>query len=270
MDTVTQRSCAHKNSSGEPCRARNVGEDGLCSFHRRRSAGLIKHGQYAKAVPGVPQRYAGVYQEFLASSKPTELLSEMAMLRTIYVEMRDLMESRREQGIDAMVEEVKERLDKTIRRDPGDEELIQSFLDLVVTTSRHVYMTNFGKMFATLDELREVSDHLMKVVKAAEIMKKIQEGIKLNVQIDTNLLVRVIQQAIFPVVPESDRRSRIIQNLAIIAPSAAALPPPTAAPVFPEQPATPVGEPSVLLNRTDLFVPDSAKQELMPEEVSEW
>ena len=50
------------------------------------------------------------------------------------------------------------------------------------------------------------------VSKVAERMKKIQEGVKLQVSIDTNILIRFLQQAIFPETPEPERRQRMLMR----------------------------------------------------------
>lgn len=260
--------CVHKKSNGLPCQGR-AADDGLCSFHRKKATRTQTSGAYSKAVPGVPLKYDGIYQDFLKSEKPFELRHEIALLRMMYVEMRDIIESNREEKIDTLIDAVKDHLDKTINRRPEHEEMIQGLLELIAQTTRLKFKTEFTASLSSIEELREVSDLLMKTVKAAEIMKKIQEGIKIQVQIDTNLLIRIIQQAIYPVVTETDRRARIIQNLAMIAPSAAGGFEQPALPSFGEIPVS-RHEPDLGELQALMFTPEDQRQEATPVQLEDW
>ena len=59
------------------------------------------------------------------------------------------------------------------------------------------------------DEAKDLAVILDTISKVAERMKKIQEGVTLNININAEMLTRFLVNVVFPSVPEPDRRSMI-------------------------------------------------------------
>lgn len=212
--------CARNKRDGTPCR-RDAGDDGLCAKHREIASKQIKTGAYAKAVPGVPLAYHDQYQRFLAMDKPFDLRHEMASLRALQVELRDIVEERRPAKLEYLARMITNGVDRMLNRTPEQEEGVRQILDVVKTCSQTALRSELMVMFGSMQEIRELSDLLDKVGKMAERMKKIQEGVKLEVSIDTHILVTFLQQVVFKVVTEPDRQAELVRlaSLMSIAPA---------------------------------------------------
>lgn len=202
--------CVVKKSNGEQCKRRPAEGNEYCAHHRKMYAARVVHGKYARPeILGVPKRYHGQYQAFLASDKPFDLRNEMAILRTLVLEMRDVVDVNIEIRSGQIAHRFADRLRKLFEEEDSTdvEPLVRTCTDAIL----QVLSTELLSL-SSMGELREVSDMVGKVVKAAEVMKKIQEGVKLEVSIDTNLLIRFVQTAIFPVITDMEQRRQIIQR----------------------------------------------------------
>lgn len=207
--------CSRNKRDGTPCQ-RAAGDDGLCAKHREIAGKQIKTGRYAKAVPGVPVEYHDQYQRFLAMDKPFDLRHEMATLRALQIELRDIVEQRRPAKLEVIARMITNGCDRLFTRTPEQEEGIRQVLHVVHTTALTVLRSELMVLFGSMPEIREMSDMLDKVGKMAERMKKIQEGVKLEVSIDTHILVTFLQQVVFKVVTEPERQAELVRLASLL------------------------------------------------------
>lgn len=172
----------------------------------------IKHGMYSTAKNlGVPERFTGLYQEFLEEGKPFDLRRELALLRLLYVRMEEALTAAGQEKIDEIAADIESKLMKIYGEKTKDAEKLQktvSTLTALATTaiSEHLGLASLGI------GLEDLADHLEKITRAAERMKKIQEGVKLQVNIDTSILVRFIQDVVFHFVEDGQTRQQIIER----------------------------------------------------------
>ena len=203
--------CKVTKSDGTRCRG-NAGEGEYCPIHRRRFAKNVTHGRYAKPeiAHGVPLQYAGLYQEFIQDDKPFDLRREMALLRTLFVETRNNLDAGKLDKANKIEEAIVEQLSASLK---GSPEKMRPLLTLIGQTVRQVLDDELDITSGMdLDEAEGLGRLLETISRVAERMKKIQEGVKLQVQIDTNILVRFLQHVVFPEIPEVERRQRMIMR----------------------------------------------------------
>lgn len=208
--------CVRKKKGGVPCKGDAQEGSKYCAFHRKRLEANVTHGRTASPdVLGVPSRFTGVYQDFLNNPKPFDLRSEMAMLRTLYMELREHLDSQSVGKLDHVTDKV---LDELAPKLKGSEELVQFLLTTVGQTLKATLMEEMDISWsASKDNIRELSDLLEKISRVAERMKKIQEGAKLEISLDVNLITRLLTTVVLPEVPEPDRRARIMQKASMLA-----------------------------------------------------
>jgi hypothetical protein len=201
--------CQATKSNGDSCNG-NAGEGKFCAYHRKKYSGSIKHGKFAsKELLGVPKKYDGIYQDFLQDDKPFDLRREMALLRILYIEARELLDNANSDKSTLIEEEVLKKLSHIFK---GSEEKVKPILDVVSQTLKSVLSNELPSENLTLSDIDAISKLLETISRVAERMKKIQEGVKLQVSIDTNILVKFLQKVVFPEVVEPDRRNRMIMR----------------------------------------------------------
>ena len=205
------KQCSATKSNGDFCGNRVKDDTQWCAYHRKRYSANVKHGKYAsKEVLGVPKEYHGIYQDFLSDKKPFDLRREMALLRTLFVETRNKMEASCLNKAAEIEDALAKKLDHGMK---GDPERKRKLISLVLSCAREVLQDELDLTAGlTIDEAKDLTWMLDTVSKVAERMKKIQEGVKLQVSIDTNILIRFLQQAIFPETPEPERRQRMLMR----------------------------------------------------------
>lgn len=193
----------------------------------------LKHGQYSSPdVLRVPAKYDGIYQAYLKEDKPFDLRREMALLRVLHCRMEEALAGRGEAIVDEIEQCIADRVRKQFEKKTKDPERVAKVVDTL--TQIAVSVIHEKMLMASLGiGLDDLADHVEKITRAAERMKKIQEGVKLQVQIDTNLLVRFIQDVVFHFVSDHTTRQQIIQRAMMLGapnrPAEAAFAPPRAA-----------------------------------------
>ena len=183
-------------------------------------------------VPGVPALYTGLYQDFLNDPKPFDLRREMAMLRSLFVEARTNLDSHTNEKGEKIEKEILQRMASQL---DADKETIKAILSVAGNAIHAVLQEELDLSCMSLEHSIELGGFLEQISRVAERMKKIQEGVKLNVAIDTTVLMRFLHTVVFPVVPEHDRRNRMVELASQVAVSAApqtALPLPTVDAIF--------------------------------------
>lgn len=172
----------------------------------------IKHGLHVSAKKlGIPDRYEGLYQEFLDDGKPFDLRKEIALLRLLYVRMEEALTATGQQKIVAIEEAISSKLMKVYGEKTKDAEKLQKTVSTLTSIATAVIAEELGVASLGLG-LEDLADHLEKITRAAERMKKIQEGVKLQVNIDTSILVRFIQDVVFHFVEDGRTRQQIIER----------------------------------------------------------
>lgn len=172
----------------------------------------LKHGKHASAKTlGVPERYTGLYDEFLAEGKPFDLRRELALLRLLYVRMEEALEAKGDEKVQEIEAEIRAKLLKIYGEKTRDAEKLEKTITNLVAIATEAISEKLGLASLGLG-LDDLADHLEKITRAAERMKKIQEGVKLQVNIDTNILVRFIQEVVFHFVEDGHTRQQIIER----------------------------------------------------------
>lgn len=172
----------------------------------------IKHGMYSTAKNlGVPDHYTGVYQEFLQEDKPFDLRRELALLRLLYIRMEDALTAKGDEKLHEIETDIREKLLKLYGEKTKDAEKLQKTISNLTAVAAEAVAEKLGLASLGLG-LEDLADHLEKITRAAERMKKIQEGVKLQVNIDTNILVRFIQDVVFHFVEDGRTRQQIIER----------------------------------------------------------
>lgn len=165
-----------------------------------------------RRTAGVPFRYVRTYQEFLAENRPFDVSRELAMLRTLQVELRDIIDGRAPIRLKKMSDDAAEAVRARVSR--ADDRIQPDALFRIVSEEvNRILQTSFAVPATSSAEIREMSVLLERTARVADTLKKIQEGVKLDVTINHDMIVRILQMAVFPAVPESDRRRRILHVL---------------------------------------------------------
>ena len=81
--------CQANKKDGTQCKASAKEGEKWCHFHKKRFAKVVKHGNTASPeLLGIPNRNKLTFEQFYEQEKPLELMSEIAYLRTLLVELR--------------------------------------------------------------------------------------------------------------------------------------------------------------------------------------
>lgn len=205
--------CVVKKKGGEQCRG-EAGTGKYCPLHRLKFQKKIRHGKYAQVevALGVPPKYVRTYKEFLHSEKPFDLSRELALLRALYVELRDSIEENRPARAQAFIDYARGRFLRcliSMKMNPVvAEEVVGKFLVPILEDALAVCWDQKG-LGLDLEEARELTGILEAVSKVAERMKKIQDNVTLSVNINAEMLTRFLVNVVFPSVPEASRREAI-------------------------------------------------------------
>ena len=200
--------CTATKRDGNECRGKAV-EAGLCAAHISRMVEARDTRPNGK-VAGIPHQYARTYDDFLNDPKPFDMQRELATYRTLYVELRDIIEGRMPHRVRNVAQGIEARVRTRV---VGSEVELDALLEINREEIEAALLNSFAIPLTSTEEIMEAGKLLGLVVKAAETMKKMAEGVKLDVTINTELIVRILQIAIFPVIPEPDRRQRILTAL---------------------------------------------------------
>lgn len=258
--------CVARRKNGTPCRRSPAKGEERCDFHIRKANASIVSGKHSKyKVPGVPRQYDGIYQDFVAQQKPFDLTADIAKLRTLYVECRDILDSRQPEKIRAACRVIRSQIDGMIERHPEQEAFVETLLNTIESKIKAELLDRFSVSTFSTDEIKDLTFLLNSIVKAAEAMKKIQDGVKLQVEIDTTMIVKILKECVYPAVPETERRQQIIARLRQISVS-------TPQRSLPEAEAIPaefhVNEQPVLAVAGG--APSGTSHDMLPVDVNEW
>lgn len=205
--------CVVKKKGGIQCKG-EAGSGKYCPIHRFKYQKRIQHGKYAQTeiALGVPPKQLRNFQEFLRTEKPFDLSRELALLRTLFVELRESLDERRPQKVATFLEQlhtefVRALVERKLNPEIA-EQLSRGFL-IPVVHDNFVLMWGVGISMIDPDEAKDLTFILDTISKVAERMKKIQEGVTLNVSINAEMLTRFLVNVVFPSIPEPDRRQAI-------------------------------------------------------------
>jgi hypothetical protein len=203
--------CKARLKSGLRCRSQ-AGEDEFCPKHRTRK---IRRNPFQKRVNPdelrVPRKYYGVYQSFLNSEEPYNLKAELAIQRTLFVEARDHLEQRSEERQENFLEYVESQLKEKVKGDPGRlQALVQRIRSILQEGLEKFYPSLCGSM----EDFKTLSSLLDQTARTAERMKKIQEGVKMEIRLDKEMLISWLKFVVFPFVTDPAIRGAMVQRAA--------------------------------------------------------
>jgi len=203
--------CGGTRKDGKPCNAAEVAGTGYCARH---VPVLVKGDD--QPLPRVRPEMRTTYQRFLEMPAPAQIQEELALLRAAQAEMVEIIENRREEKVTGVahtvVRETRRRIEADDERDDWDLDAILEVVEAVVLQS---LMASFRFTYRSLSDVREIGDMLLKIVKAADVLKKHQEGTRVVVDINAELLSNLLRVCIYPVVTV-EQRVLIIQKLQMI------------------------------------------------------
>lgn len=212
--------CEAKTKTGQ-CRS-EAGENKWCHYHRQKYSRMVKHGLSASPeLVGIPKNRVMTYKEFLAKEKPFELFSEIAHLRTLLTEVREALNCDPEERASELCSLAKDCIVAHLTHKKGmSPEKAEKVATLAQEGVYEAFQQTMGgpKGWNLLDKERRaaiklVSDLIEQVANVAEKAKRIQDGITIHVQIDTEYLVKFIQDIVFRVVHSPHDRGRILNLL---------------------------------------------------------
>lgn len=197
--------CVHVTRDGSPCARHAKKNSKFCLMHKKSHSPVKDRGVKAPAkVLGVPAKYSAPYQEYLASPRPFDLRHQYATINALYLELRDIMETQAERRAMSLCLAVEDKVSQVLKGDPEKLAVIAKKVSEIVEEllPLHFPMTNA----LSVHDIDLLADKLEQISRVAMTMKKIQEGVKLEVSIDVDFLVRYLQQVILPILPTSDLR----------------------------------------------------------------
>lgn len=202
--------CEAKNAKGEQC-GRHANRGAVyCQFHLKRLSQGVTHGLTAsRKVLGIPETYHDVYQEFYESDAPTDLRRELALARTVFVEVRDALLSgdKRDECAVKIVGALREHLGDDVPPGLFDQYAVSLVEAIVPILKPYMPLTNMK-----LEVAKDLTKILGDVAAIAMKMKKIQDGLVLKVEVNQQVLVQFVQQVIYPVITDSSQRQAIAER----------------------------------------------------------
>lgn len=157
------------------------------------------------AVKSVPEKYKGVYQEYLDSPRPFDLRQQYAIINALYYELRDIVDSRVGARLQALDEEFKDSLTSALAgTEPSPEKILKATKISQIASNTMLYLlpqfVPVSTMLAQKD-IESLSDLLERISRVAERMKKIQEGVELKVHIDMDMILKLTREVFLPILP---------------------------------------------------------------------
>ena len=169
-----------------------------------------------KTNKGIPRRYEAVYQDYLASTEPYNLKAELALQRTLFVEARDALEQKSAKRQGLFVQLVQDSVGAALAAAEADVDE-EAVLKLIEKGCKEAFLRTFPALCAGLQDFKDLSSLLDQVAKTAERMKKIQEGIRMQVALDTESLMAWLRFCVFPFIAEGRTRSLVMERAALFA-----------------------------------------------------
>ncbi len=208
--------CEAKKSDGTPCQGKAKEGNKWCSFHQKRYAKNVTHGNTASPeLLGIPKGQHITFQAFYEQEKPLELLAEIAYLRTLGVELRQTIERGREGNRQELLESFGKKLATSLIDAGMADNDVEEFTEEMVNELDDTLLEFIGpaKPLSAL-EIGLLSDHIETISRVAERAKKIKDGFTLNIDLSnvSSYLLRYTQQCILSVVTDRYLRSQIVEN----------------------------------------------------------
>lgn len=213
---ATMAQCEAKKSDGSQCKGNAKDGNKWCSFHQKRYAKTVKHGNTASPeLLGIPKTQHVTFQAFYEQEKPLELLSEIAYLRTLGVELRQTIERNREGNRQELLEEFKKRLATTLIDAGMEESDLEEFTEEVADDLDDILLEYIGPAEPLSPaDIGHLAEHIETISRVAERAKKIKDGFTLNIDLSNvhGHILRYTQQCILSVVTDRYLRSKIVEN----------------------------------------------------------
>lgn len=136
------------------------------------------------------------------STKPSDLASELTMLRYLRHKMMQSLEAH---SAEAKAEFQKRVLEEIWKRIANAPEVTPSVRDSVTTWVNEILEYSINKHFPEWElgprEVKAFQDIIVATGKVAEQYKKIIEGMTININIDDAMVVSVMQEIVMPALP---------------------------------------------------------------------
>ena len=208
--------CEAKKNDGSPCQGKAKEGHKWCSFHQKRYAKSVTHGNTAAPeLLGIPKGQHITFQAFYEQEKPLELLSEIAYLRTLGVELRQTIERNREGNRQELLEAFCKKLASALVESGMSDSDVDELTEEMFNELDDILLEYIGpaKPLSAV-EIGLLSEHIETISRVAERAKKIKDGFTLNIDLGNvqSYLLRYTQQCILSVITDRFQRSQIVEN----------------------------------------------------------
>ena len=163
---------------------------------------------------GVPEGYQKYFERKLLSNEPMKLTQELALLRTWFAFGAEILTINASTSVNQFFELLEEGLKNTLmRRLELDEQDIDALVQSFKIDNYKLLQTTVPKYDVTPKMIKELSDVLSTVAKTADTMKRIEDGITLKVEIDSNVLLNFTKNVIYPVIKDPESLKELEQRM---------------------------------------------------------
>ena len=207
--------CEAIKKDGEQCKgAAKIGHK-YCHYHRKRYASKITHGRTASPeFLGIPNNKKITFEEFYRSEKPFELVTELALLRTLLVEQREAMEATRPKYREAILDDF-HTLSQLDLEQIGvtNPEVRKAIVDTLKPRLEHLLDEYHGPIEPlSASQYSMLGDTIERISRVALKAKTIADGITLNVDFGgvKHILIRFIREVVMREVRDPYQRARIV------------------------------------------------------------
>lgn len=208
--------CQATKKNGEQCNGNAKQGEKWCHYHKKRYAKMVKHGNTASPeLLGVPQNQSLTFKQFYEQENPLELQREIALLRTMYLELRAALERNQGDSRGEMIEDYKARMEGFLADCGLSDEVIQDRVAELGEDLDDLLLEYIGPAEPiTAEDIVMLRDHIEAVSRVAEKAKKIKDGFTLNVDLGNvhNILVQYTQQVVLPNIKDRFLRSKIVEE----------------------------------------------------------
>lgn len=192
--------CAATRPDGTPC-SNFAMASGFCPACDQERSG--RDGRY-----GLSKEYHDPYESFRKSHNEFSARDEIALLKTLLLRLVESVEKRSEKLFVSFVQDAYEKikLDLTVNFNMGDP-LADEWSRRIMVHVRSSFTAHIGEIAdINLKEIRAAGDLVMKIVKCLDIIRKMEEGVTITMEVDESAIRHLLQNYIYPAIPPELRR----------------------------------------------------------------
>ena len=206
--------CTATKKDGSQCTSQARENETLCPYHWKLQSNKIAKTKKPGDEYNISKDKKLTFQQFYEKENVLELQSEVAYLRTLLVELREIIDLDRQAQREEMLHNFEVRAQHILREIIPENEVEEVAEDLKSEMGQ-VLEAFVGPMEPmTIDDIVEIRKHIESISKVAEKAKKIKDGFVLTVD-TTNvspLLNVIVSQIILPNVKDRVSRSNIAES----------------------------------------------------------